>query len=160
MTNRLVFLHLALFGCLWLFTPSANLHGADAPPSLTVRDQGTPLYGQQDLEIEPILRMAKGETLTPLAESVGQEVWYMVRTKQGQIGWVRAVDVSVSNQAKEAFREKQAAVANWAAVAEDGKAFAGSYTVEVWHEKLGKSTQKVTVKAKEDAKANFEVAGK
>lgn len=37
---------------------------------------------------------------------------------------------------------------------------AGSYTVQVWHEKLGKSTQKVTVKAKEDAKVNFEVAGK
>lgn len=37
---------------------------------------------------------------------------------------------------------------------------AGSYTVEVWHEKLGKSTQKVTVKAKEDAKVSFEVAGK
>jgi plastocyanin len=37
---------------------------------------------------------------------------------------------------------------------------AGSYTVEVWHEKLGKSSQKVTVKAKEEAKANFELAGK
>ena len=37
---------------------------------------------------------------------------------------------------------------------------AGSYTVEVWHEKLGKSTQKVSVKAKEDAKVNFEMAGK
>jgi plastocyanin len=37
---------------------------------------------------------------------------------------------------------------------------AGSYTVEVWHEKLGKNTQKVTVKAKEDAKANFELASK
>ena len=36
----------------------------------------------------------------------------------------------------------------------------GSYTVEVWHEKLGKSTQKVTVKAKEEAKVNFEIAGK
>ena len=36
----------------------------------------------------------------------------------------------------------------------------GSYTVEVWHEKLGKNTQKVTVKAKEDAKVNVEVAGK
>lgn len=36
----------------------------------------------------------------------------------------------------------------------------GTYTVEVWHEKLGKSTQKVTVKAKEDAKANFELAAK
>jgi len=36
----------------------------------------------------------------------------------------------------------------------------GTYAVEVWHEKLGKSTQKVTVKAKEDAKVNFELAGK
>jgi len=37
---------------------------------------------------------------------------------------------------------------------------AGTYTVEVWHEKLGKSSQKVTVKAKEEAKVTFEVAGK
>jgi plastocyanin len=36
----------------------------------------------------------------------------------------------------------------------------GTYTVEVWQEKLGKNTQKVTVKAKEDAKVNFELAGK
>ena len=36
----------------------------------------------------------------------------------------------------------------------------GNYTVEVWHEKLGKNTQKVSVKAKEDAKVSFEVAGK
>jgi plastocyanin len=36
----------------------------------------------------------------------------------------------------------------------------GSYTVELWHSKLGKSTQKVTVKAKEDAKVGFEIAGK
>lgn len=37
---------------------------------------------------------------------------------------------------------------------------AGTYTVEVWQEKLGKSSQKVTVKPKEDAKVNFELAGK
>jgi plastocyanin len=37
---------------------------------------------------------------------------------------------------------------------------AGSYTVEVWHEKLGKNSQKVTVKAKEDAKVGFELAAK
>jgi plastocyanin len=36
----------------------------------------------------------------------------------------------------------------------------GTYTVELWHSKLGKSTQKVTVKAKEDAKVGFEIAGK
>jgi plastocyanin len=37
---------------------------------------------------------------------------------------------------------------------------AGTYNVEVWHEKLGKSSQKVTVKGKEDAKVNFEMASK
>lgn len=31
----------------------------------------------------------------------------------------------------------------------------GTYTVEVWHETLGKVSQKVTVKAKEEAKVNF-----
>src|SRR6266850_3083140 len=37
---------------------------------------------------------------------------------------------------------------------------AGTYNVEVWHEKLGKTSQKVIVKGKEDAKVNFEMAGK
>jgi plastocyanin len=37
---------------------------------------------------------------------------------------------------------------------------AGTYNVEVWHEKLGKANQKVTVKGKEEAKVNFEMAGK
>jgi plastocyanin len=37
---------------------------------------------------------------------------------------------------------------------------AGTYNVEVWHEKLGKSSQKVTVKGKEDAKVNLEMAAK
>jgi plastocyanin len=36
----------------------------------------------------------------------------------------------------------------------------GNYTVEVWHETLGKTSQKVTVKAKEDAKVSFDIAGK
>jgi plastocyanin len=37
---------------------------------------------------------------------------------------------------------------------------AGSYTVEVWHETLGKTSQKVTVKGKEEAKVNFEMGKK
>ncbi len=34
----------------------------------------------------------------------------------------------------------------------------GTYNVEVWHETLGKKSQKVTVAAKQDAKVNFELA--
>ncbi|MBI4525170.1 MAG: hypothetical protein HY695_15305 [Deltaproteobacteria bacterium] len=37
---------------------------------------------------------------------------------------------------------------------------AGTYNVEVWHETLGKTSQKVTVKPKEEAKVNFEIAKK
>ena len=37
---------------------------------------------------------------------------------------------------------------------------AGTYTVEIWHETLGKTSQKVTVKGKEDAKVNFEMGKK
>ncbi len=36
----------------------------------------------------------------------------------------------------------------------------GTYNVEVWHETLGKASQKVTVKPKEEAKVNFEMAKK
>src|SRR3990167_660812 len=36
----------------------------------------------------------------------------------------------------------------------------GTYTLEVWHETLGKQSQKVTVKAKEEAKVTFEMEKK
>jgi hypothetical protein len=36
----------------------------------------------------------------------------------------------------------------------------GDYELKVWQEKLGETTQKVTVKSGADATANFELAGK
>jgi hypothetical protein len=36
----------------------------------------------------------------------------------------------------------------------------GTYTLEVWHETLGKQSQKVTVKPKEEVKASFELSKK
>ena len=36
----------------------------------------------------------------------------------------------------------------------------GKYTVEIWHETLGKQVKEVTVKAKEDAKLTLELAKK
>ena len=123
-------LGIALMSFLPVLAPSNNPFAADSPAALIVRDSGTPLYAQQDLETEPIMRLQKGELLAPMAESVGQEIWYMVRTKQGQVGWVRAADLAVSSQVKESFREKEPTSSNWGAVTEDGKAFGGSYTVD------------------------------
>src|SRR6185295_19241845 len=130
MYSSFTYLRIAWLSFLLVLAISANLLAADSPASLIVRDSGTPLYAQQDPETEPIMRLQKGEVLTPMAESVGQEIWYMVRTKQGHVGWVRAADLTVSTQVKESFREKESASSNWGAVTEDGKAFGGSYTVD------------------------------
>lgn len=116
----------ALILCL-LTPPTA--HAADAAAALTARDSGVPLYARQDLESEPLGRLDKGEALFPMAESVAEEVWYMVRTKQGQVGWVRAVDIVVSRQVKDSFKEKETSSSNWAARTEDGRTFGGTYTV-------------------------------
>jgi hypothetical protein len=113
---------------LCLLTPPAA-HAADAASALTARESGVPLYARQDLESEPLGRLEKGEALFPLVESVAEEVWYMVRTKQGQVGWVRAVDVVVSSQVKDSFKEKETSSSTWAARAEDGRTFSGTYTV-------------------------------
>ena len=130
MSTRVLSLCFALISVIFFVARSNDLPAAESPAALTARESGTPLYAQQDLETEPILRLQKGEGLTPMAESVGQEIWYMVRTKQGQIGWVRALDVVVSSQVKDSFKEKESASSNWGAVTEDGKAFGGSYTVD------------------------------
>jgi len=130
MIARIITLPIALLGFLLFLAGATNLFAADSPAALIVRDPGTPLYARQELESEPIMRLEKGELLTPMAESVGQEVWYMVRTKQGQIGWVRAADLTVNSQVKEAFREKEPPSSSWGAVTEDGRAFGGSYTVD------------------------------
>ena len=112
-----------------LFVMCAGAGAGESTPALTARDDDVPLYARQDAESEPFSRLQKGEVLTPMFESIGQEVWYMVRTKQGQVGWVRGTDVVVSSQVKDTFREKETASSSWAARTEDGRTFVGTFTV-------------------------------
>ena len=103
--------------------------GADSPASLTARESGVGLYPRQDGESERIATLEKGEALFPIAESVGSQVWYMVRTKQGLIGWVRAADVVASSQAKESFRERDSTSSTWSARVSDGRTFNGAWSI-------------------------------
>jgi hypothetical protein len=129
MAIRIATLCSALLCCVLVLADSTSLRAA-AAPALTAREPGTPLYARQDRESNPIIRLPKGEVLTPIAESVGQEIWYMVRTMQGQIGWVRAADVGASEQVKEISIEKEPESSNWAVVTNDGRTFNGSYSVD------------------------------
>lgn len=105
-----------------------STHAAESTGALTVRETGVALYPQQDAESGRIGTLEKGETLFPIAESVGSQVWYMVRTKQGLVGWVRAADVVGGDQAKESFKEKESGSSNWTARTSDGRTFTGTWS--------------------------------
>jgi hypothetical protein len=129
MVTRVATLSSALLYCVLFLAASTTLSAA-AAPALIAREPGTPLYARQDRESEPIIRLPKGEPLTPIAESVGSEKWYLVRTEQGQTGWVRAADVGASEQIKETLVEKEPESSNWSAVTNEGRIFNGSYSVD------------------------------
>ncbi|HEY7217974.1 MAG TPA: SH3 domain-containing protein [Candidatus Binatia bacterium] len=117
-----------LLNLLWAMLPM-SVHGADAPAALNARESGVALYSRQDSESDRIATLEKDETLFPIAESVGSQVWYMVRTKQGLVGWVRAADIVVSSQAKESFTETDSSSSSWSARSSDGRTFNGTWSV-------------------------------
>src|SRR5262245_52882723 len=115
--------------CLVVLSFPSFCDAGDATASLTVREAGGALYAQQDAQSDEIATLQKGQLLTPLAEAVGQQTWYMVKTSQGLVGWIRAIDVSAGNQRRQAFKEKSQS-SSWSAQNTAGRSFEGSWTVE------------------------------
>lgn len=118
----------ALFIWLLLLTPLVA-RAAEPARTLSVRESGIPLYARQDSETDRIATLEKDEVLFPMAESIGTEIWYMVRTKQGLVGWVRGAHVIASNQAKEAFKEEASSTSTWSARTADGRIFTGTWSL-------------------------------
>ena len=115
--------------CLLVLSLPSFCNAGEATASLTVRETGATLYAQQDDHSDEIATLQKGQLLTPLAEAVGQQTWYMVKTSQGLVGWVRAIDVSAGDQLRQAFKE-QSQRSSWSARNTAGRTFEGSWTVE------------------------------
>ncbi|HEY7321583.1 MAG TPA: SH3 domain-containing protein [Candidatus Binatia bacterium] len=113
---------------LVLGCPSIS-HAAEAMRAFTVGKSGASLYSQQQVDSNKIATLQKGEILIPLAEAVGQQTWYMVRTTSGLVGWVRAADTSGSPQLREAFKETQK-VSTWSAQTAAGRTFEGGWSVD------------------------------
>ena len=118
-----------MIGLLIWTNPLIRSNAADSASALTPRETGVPLYAQQDAQTDRIATLEKDEKLTPIAESIGSEIWYMVRTPQGLTGWVRGSDVIVSDRAKQAFLDKESGSSTWSASASDGRTFSGTWSV-------------------------------
>ena len=128
MRAQSVLLHCLFLWICSMIVAAPRAHAASAP-SLTVRETGVALYAQQDAETDRIATLEKGESLTPIAEAVGRETWYMVRTKRGLTGWVRGADVVADSQAKEAFKGQESGSSTWSARNADGRVFNGTWNV-------------------------------
>jgi len=64
------------------------------PSALRAKGGALIVRAQQDLFSEAIAKLPANDEVVPLGKVSGaDEIWYMVRTKSGAIGWVRGVDV-------------------------------------------------------------------
>jgi hypothetical protein len=103
---------------------------ASAAPGLTARESGVILYSGQDTDSLQLTTLQKAEPLTLLAEAVGSETWYMVRTRQGLIGWLRASDAILSDLAKKGFSQELLSTSTWSAQASEGTIYGGTWSME------------------------------
>ena len=103
---------------------------ASPAPGLMARESGVILYSGQDTDSLQLTTLQKDEPLTLLAEAVGTETWYMVRTRQGLIGWLRASDAILSEAVKRSFSQELLSTSRWSAQASQGPTYGGTWSVE------------------------------
>lgn len=73
---------------------SVALEPSTPLPKLRAKSDGITVRSQQDPHSEIIGQLAAGEELTPLGKVSGaDEFWYMVKIKNGAVGWVRGGEV-------------------------------------------------------------------
>jgi hypothetical protein len=83
---------------------AGNLGGRSLPAHLVVASKEAAVYPRQDDESEKIGRLSEGEAVVPLIQTNGGNDWYMVKTQQGLIGWVKASDVRTPVSRKQSKR--------------------------------------------------------
>ncbi|MGH7847911.1 MAG: hypothetical protein ACREQW_22435 [Candidatus Binatia bacterium] len=87
--------------------------GVDIPPiilptALTVKEDETQVYAQQDEYSARVEKARKGATLTPMGQTtVNGEKWYMVRSQEGAVGWIKAAMVEETWPAKSGKTAKE-----------------------------------------------------
>jgi hypothetical protein len=78
----------------------AALDAPALPPLLYVKSGDASIHARQDRFSETVAKPGSGEKLHLLAQASGSgEIWYMVRTDKGVVGWIRFADVEARSEA-------------------------------------------------------------
>ena len=71
------------------------------PATLRVKSPGGSLHAQQDSQSEVIAQLGGGEDVSLLAKASGTGgVWYMIKSKNGAVGWIKANDFEETTKTK------------------------------------------------------------
>ena len=71
-----------------------SLETPPLPPLLYVKGSDVVLHAQQDRSSSTVAKPARGEKMYPLGKATGGgEIWYMVKTQEGAVGWIRLSDL-------------------------------------------------------------------
>ena len=125
----LIYLHRSFLVILSLGCAISVSLAASSAPGLTARESGVILYSGQNTDSLQLTTLQKDEPLTLLAEAVGNETWYMVRTRQGLIGWLRASDAVLSEPIRRGFSQELLSTSTWSAQSTQGQTYGGTWAV-------------------------------
>lgn len=103
---------------------------ATSATGVKAREAGVILYSGQDTESLQLTTLQKDEPMTLVAEAVGNETWYMVRTRQGLIGWLRASDAILSEPIRRSFSQELLSTSTWSAQLGQAPTYGGTWSVE------------------------------
>jgi thiol-disulfide isomerase/thioredoxin len=71
------------------------------PATLRVKPAGGSLHGQQDAQAEVVAQLGGGEDVALLGKASGTAgVWYMIKSKTGAMGWIKANDLEETAKTK------------------------------------------------------------
>jgi clan AA aspartic protease (TIGR02281 family) len=103
-------LHL-IIGLIWLAVAARPINAQVENAGRTSREtRSIQLFTAPDASSPLAALVARGENLSPLAESLnaGGDKWYLVKTKNGTTGWIKASDAEGSEKMDKFFKSLSA----------------------------------------------------
>jgi uncharacterized protein YgiM (DUF1202 family) len=83
--------------------------------TLVVNKNPAYLRAQQQPEAEVVAELSKGDSLTPLANALGNHSWYLVQTQKGLTGWIQSSDVDGTESLEKIFHEPDTVASSFVA---------------------------------------------
>jgi hypothetical protein len=124
--------------CMLLMLPFLFLHirARAQSPILKVGESGAYLYLHDDTESEKIETLQAGEEVIKIIQTIGRGSWYLVRTRGGRVGWLKASDIEPIKRYEQKLKADETRIrfgpaSTWRASTRRGRTLSGTWAGEI-----------------------------